>query len=116
MSESEYSSAASATRHANSPLIPQDTVTGLLLSGIGHTDAQQRQNFLVVDASNSPFLNTPSETPLEDIEAAFTSLLNRRDIAIVLINQHVADDIRQLVDGHTAAFPSVLEIPSKDHP
>lgn len=28
----------------------------------------------------------------------------------------VADMIRQLVDDHDQAFPSVLEIPSKDHP
>lgn len=84
----------------------QDTVTGLLLSGIGHIDSKQRQNFLVVD----------SKTQLAKIEEAFTDLSKRRDIAIILINQHVADDIRELIDAHTAAFPTILEIPSKDHP
>lgn len=28
----------------------------------------------------------------------------------------IAEDIRQLIDGHNQAFPTVLEIPSKDHP
>jgi V-type H+-transporting ATPase subunit F len=28
----------------------------------------------------------------------------------------VAEDIRALIDGHNQAFPTVLEIPSKDHP
>jgi len=40
----------------------------------------------------------------------------RKDIAILLINQHIADRIRPRVDTYTAAFPSLLEIPSKDHP
>lgn len=30
---------------------PQDSVTGLLLAGIGHVDDHQNKNFLVVDAS-----------------------------------------------------------------
>lgn len=40
----------------------------------------------------------------------------RKDIAIVLISQYVADKIRPLVDKYTQAFPALLEIPSKDHP
>lgn len=28
----------------------------------------------------------------------------------------IAEDIRELIDSHQAAFPTVLEIPSKDHP
>jgi len=28
----------------------------------------------------------------------------------------VAEDIRQVIDDYDAAFPTVLEIPSKDHP
>lgn len=30
--------------------------------------------------------------------------------------QQIADRIRHRVDTYTAAFPTVLEIPSKDHP
>jgi hypothetical protein len=29
----------------------QDSVTGLLLAGIGHVDNQQKKNFLIVDSS-----------------------------------------------------------------
>ncbi|TEA13473.1 V-type proton ATPase subunit F [Colletotrichum sidae] len=86
----------------------EDSVTGLLLAGIGHvsTGAEQEKNFLVVD----------SKTETAAIEGAFESFTSRKDIGIVLINQHVADRIRHRVDTYTAAFPTVLEIPSKDHP
>ncbi|GJC96842.1 V-type proton ATPase subunit F [Colletotrichum higginsianum] len=106
----------------------EDSVTGLLLAGIGHvsTGADQEKNFLVVD----------NKTETSAIESAFESFTTRKDIGIVLINQHVshgrerrkpisgymltcgqiADRIRHRVDTYTAAFPTVLEIPSKDHP
>ncbi|KAF5498120.1 V-type proton ATPase subunit F [Colletotrichum siamense] len=86
----------------------EDSVTGLLLAGIGHvsTGADQEKNFLVVD----------SKTDTAAIESAFESFTTRKDIGIVLINQHVADRIRHRIDTYTAAFPTILEIPSKDHP
>ncbi|KAH6687736.1 vacuolar ATP synthase subunit F [Plectosphaerella plurivora] len=87
----------------------EDSVTGLLLAGIGHvsTGADQEKNFLVVD----------SKTDTATIEATFESFTTeRKDIGIILINQHVADRIRHRIDTYTAAFPTVLEIPSKDHP
>ncbi|KFY22695.1 hypothetical protein V493_06394 [Pseudogymnoascus sp. VKM F-4281 (FW-2241)] len=87
----------------------EDSVTGLLLAGIGHvTPAPDSQkNFLVVDA----------KTETADIEAAFTRFSSeRKDIGILLINQHIAERIRHRVDTYTAAFPAVLEIPSKEHP
>jgi V-type H+-transporting ATPase subunit F len=88
-------------------------------------DAQR--NFLVVDA----------KTETSEIERAFqTFTQERKDIAVVLINQHVsysctslplwdviltyppqiAERIRHIVDTFTDPFPAVLEIPSKDHP
>jgi len=87
----------------------EDSVTGLLLAGIGHVtpppDAQK--NFLVVDA----------KTDNATIEAMFDKFTTeRKDIGIVLINQHIAERIRHRIDSYTQAFPSVLEIPSKDHP
>ncbi|KAJ1937822.1 H(+)-transporting V1 sector ATPase subunit F [Linderina macrospora] len=84
----------------------EDTITGLLLAGIGDIDAHQRANFLVVT----------SKTTQEQIEEAFTSFTQRKDIAIILINQHIAEYIRGILDEYSAAFPTVLEIPSKDHP
>lgn len=54
---------------------------------------------------------------MSDIEEAFLDFTKEReDIAIVLINQHIADKIRPLVDKYVQAFPALLEIPSKDHP
>ena len=91
-----------------------------------------QKNFLVVD----------NKTDNQTIESTFDNFTQeRKDIAIVLINQHVrdrvpepcslllefvvgktnkhlkiAERIRHRVDTYTAAFPSLLEIPSKDHP
>ncbi|KAJ1860971.1 H(+)-transporting V1 sector ATPase subunit F [Coemansia sp. RSA 2703] len=100
---------ASAT-HKDRTLIAaigdEDTITGLLLAGIGDIDIHQRPNFLVVD----------SKTTQEQIEERFTEYTARKDIAIILINQHVAEDIRGILDEYSAAFPTVLEIPSKEHP
>ncbi|KAK3898377.1 ATPase, V1 complex, subunit F [Staphylotrichum tortipilum] len=87
----------------------EDSITGLLLAGIGHVTPppDNQKNFLVVDAKTD---NTA-------IEAAFERFTNeRKDIGIVLINQHIADRIRHRIDTYTQAFPTVLEIPSKDHP
>jgi vacuolar-type H+-ATPase subunit F/Vma7 len=71
------------------------------------------------------------------IEAAFQDFTERRDIAILLINQHVsqfscrnyrrlvssryifaqiAEKIRPTVDKYQQAFPALLEIPAKDFP
>ncbi|KAI5449929.1 H(+)-transporting V1 sector ATPase subunit F [Naganishia albida] len=84
----------------------EDSITGLLLAGIGHVNQQSKKNFLTVDA----------KTPTSVIEAAFQEFTERPDIAILLINQHVADKIRGTVDRYQAAFPALLEIPSKDFP
>ncbi|KAF9734393.1 H(+)-transporting V1 sector ATPase subunit F [Paraphaeosphaeria minitans] len=87
----------------------EDTVTGMLLAGVGHVTQppDSQKNFLVVDA----------KTQNADIEAAFDRFTQeRKDIAILLINQHIAERIRHRVEMYTAAFPSLLEIPSKDHP
>ncbi|PMD50241.1 V-type proton ATPase subunit F [Hyaloscypha bicolor E] len=87
----------------------EDSVTGLLLAGIGHVTQppDSQKNFLVVD----------SKTDNAAIEEAFERFTTeRKDIGILLINQHIAERIRHRVDTYTTAFPALLEIPSKDHP
>ncbi|CBZ55071.1 putative vacuolar ATP synthase subunit f [Neospora caninum Liverpool] len=84
----------------------EDTVAGFLMAGIGMRDGLGRTNFFVVD----------SKTKRQDIEEAFRTMTERQDIGILLINQHVADDIRYMVDLHTKIIPTILEIPSKDKP
>lgn len=81
-------------------------MTGLLLAGIGNKDAMQQKNFFIVDSKTSRSL----------IEETFRSFLLRKDIAILLINQHVAEQIRSLIEDHHDPFPALLEIPSKDYP
>lgn len=79
--------------------------------------------------------NSVPETQVSTIEASFQEFTERKDVAILLINQHVrctikqlhlspdtgmfiqiAEKIRPTVDKYQQAFPALLEIPSKDHP
>jgi len=80
-------------------------VTGFLLAGIGHRTAEE-SNFLIVKEGTAVSL----------IEQTFTKLVNRPDVGILLINQHVANEIRHLLNAYNETIPTVLEIPSKDHP
>eukprot|EP00420_Gonyaulax_spinifera_P037870 CAMPEP_0197873258 /NCGR_PEP_ID=MMETSP1439-20131203/3100_1 /TAXON_ID=66791 /ORGANISM="Gonyaulax spinifera, Strain CCMP409" /LENGTH=122 /DNA_ID=CAMNT_0043492301 /DNA_START=9 /DNA_END=377 /DNA_ORIENTATION=+ len=87
----------------------EDTVTGMVLAGVGHVDGSGRKNFLIVD----------SKTHQKDIEERFQDLTSRKDIAMILITQGSADLIRHVVDGYTSSgqvVPTVLEIPSKEQP
>lgn len=84
----------------------EDTVTGFLLAGIGNVDHRKNSNFLIVS----------DKTTVREIEESFKDLTTRDGIAIVLINQFVANMIRHLVDNFTQPTPAVLEIPSKDLP
>ncbi|KAI6248801.1 V-type proton ATPase subunit F [Erysiphe necator] len=84
---------------------PQDEIANLNKHVTAPPDSQK--NFLVVD----------SKTDNAAIEEAFDQFTShRKDIGIVLINQHIAERIRHRVDSYTAAFPALLEIPSKDYP
>ncbi|KAJ2897085.1 vacuolar ATP synthase [Zalerion maritima] len=88
----------------------ENTVSGMLLAGIGQVDVineRTEKNFFIVDAK--------VDNPM--IEAAFDNFtVERKDIGILLINQHVAERIRYKLDDFKSPFPTVLEIPSKDKP
>ena len=50
------------------------------------------------------------------MEDAFKDFTTREDVAVVLIAQFVANEIRYLVNEYAEPIPAVLEIPSPDHP
>ena len=75
------------------------------MAGVGHRTAEGA-NFLIVK----------QDTPLSQVEEAFNSFTQRSDVGIILINQHVANDIRHVLKDYNATIPTVLEIPSKEHP
>eukprot|EP01138_Halocafeteria_seosinensis_P008351 gb/GECG01008533.1/.p1 GENE.gb/GECG01008533.1/~~gb/GECG01008533.1/.p1 ORF type:complete len:117 (+),score=14.60 gb/GECG01008533.1/:1-351(+) len=83
----------------------EDTVTGFLLTGIGCTDGQS-SNYFVVD----------EKTSVSDIEDRFTELVTRDDIGLLFITQEVAGDIRHVIQRHEKDQTVVMEIPSKDKP
>lgn len=57
-----------------------------------------------------------ADTTVAQIEEAFKKMSSREDIAIILINQHVASEIRHVLTDYDKTIPTVLEIPSKDVP
>lgn len=63
----------------------------MLLAGVGNVDARHKRNFFLVD--DSTFYKLVQlcivETQQTAVEEAFEDLTTRRDIAIILINQHV---------------------------
>ena len=83
----------------------EETVTGFLLAGIGERSE-----------SSTNFLKVNSKTTNEQIEEFFNNLVKRKDIGIVLISQDIADRIRDTLDAYNEIIPTVLEIPSKQHP
>ena len=85
----------------------EETVTGFLLAGIGERNQ---------DTGNTNFMKVNSKTTNDQIEEFFHSLVTRKDIGIILISQDVADRIRDTLDAYNEIIPTVLEIPSKQHP
>jgi V-type H+-transporting ATPase subunit F len=83
----------------------EETVTGFLLAGIGER-SENSTNFMKVN----------SKTTNEQIDEFFHTLAARKDIGIILISQEVADRIRDTLDAYNEIIPTVLEIPSKQHP
>eukprot|EP00915_Cephaloidophora_sp_WS-2016_P006527 GHVH01008809.1.p1 GENE.GHVH01008809.1~~GHVH01008809.1.p1 ORF type:complete len:136 (+),score=19.37 GHVH01008809.1:85-492(+) len=84
----------------------EDTVTGMVMAGIGQRDGRGSENWFVV---------TP-QTKVTEIEDKFKEFTTRNNIAIILINQFIADKIRFHVDTYSEIVPTVLEIPSKTCP
>eukprot|EP01115_Flamella_aegyptia_P004370 TRINITY_DN1892_c0_g1_i1.p1 TRINITY_DN1892_c0_g1~~TRINITY_DN1892_c0_g1_i1.p1 ORF type:complete len:127 (-),score=31.10 TRINITY_DN1892_c0_g1_i1:35-415(-) len=84
----------------------EDTVTGFLLSGIGNVDAKRQKNFFVVT----------NKTKQSEIETAFRNFIAREDIAVILITQTVAEEIRYILNEYDKLIPTILEIPSKETP
>lgn len=79
---------------SNILLTPSSSVTGLLLAGVGHvTDPPDSQrNFLICE----------NKTERSEIESAFNRFTKeRKDIGIVLINQHV---------GHRPLFQIAVQL------
>merc|ERR1712216_511750 len=89
-----------------SMIADEDTGTGFLLAGIGDIDGGKMSNYTLVEA----------KTAQSKIEDAFKCYTKRNDIAVILINQWIADSIRHVLADYDQIVPTVVEIPSKDHP
>jgi V-type H+-transporting ATPase subunit F len=83
----------------------EETVTGFLLAGVGER-TETSKNFFVVS----------SQTDKMEVEEVFRGLIVRKDVGIILISQHIAEMIREVLDSYEEIIPTVLEIPSKNYP
>ncbi|KAL2272614.1 hypothetical protein FJTKL_06281 [Diaporthe vaccinii] len=77
----------------------EDSVTGLLLAGIGVSFSGQRgrrmyltfrQHVTTGPDSQKNFLVVDNKTDNATIESTFDKLIERKDIGIILINQHAS--------------------------
>ena len=84
----------------------EPTVTGFLLTGIGERNRKGESNFMIVT----------KDTSQQQVEVAFRKLLERDDVGIILISQHIAEIVRNQIAEHEAVIPTIMEIPAKDHP
>ena len=57
-----------------------------------------------------------TETTPAKIEEAFRGFVADPEVAIILITQKCASEIRYILDEYERVVPTVLEIPSKDSP
>jgi V-type H+-transporting ATPase subunit F len=64
----------------------------------------------------SNFLIVNSETSKNQIETAFKDFTSRGNIAVLIIAQVVANEIRKLINDYQQIIPAIIEIPSKDSP
>ncbi|XBW36818.1 hypothetical protein QEN19_002397 [Hanseniaspora menglaensis] len=106
----------------------EDTTTGFLLAGIGavpeksaNEDASAAINDSTVSndvtSGKNFYIYNENKSPVEELLQVFETFTSKRkDIALILINQHIANAIRAQIDSFTDPFPAILEIPSKDHP
>ena len=62
----------------------EPTVTGFLLTGIGERNRKGECNFMIVT----------KDTSQNQIEVAFKKLLDRDDIGIIMVSQHIAEIVR----------------------
>ncbi|CDR97054.1 vacuolar ATP synthase subunit F, putative [Babesia bigemina] len=82
----------------------EDTVVGFLMAGIGSKDGLGRTNYKIITA----------KVGKQEIEQTFNEYKDRRDCGIIIINQHIAEQIRTAIDLHSGPIPAIIEIPSKE--
>jgi V-type H+-transporting ATPase subunit F len=79
----------------------EETLIGFLIAGVENLH------------SDPNLVQVTEETSEEDLRRMFHVLTKRRDIAIVLICDFVAEKIRAEIQEYKDPVPSILEIPSK---
>merc|ERR1711934_132516 len=83
-----------------------DTCSGFLLVGVGDLDRGKGSNYIKVDGN--------TETVV--IEEKFEEMCSRDDIAILVINQWIADKIDSKIRDYNQLIPTIVLVPSKDKP
>lgn len=89
----------------------EDTITGFKLTGInGAGDAVYKSPMGKVNYMHAV---RGSTTDME-IAEVFRAMLGRKEVAMILITQTIADRIREEINKKREAIPVVLEMPGKE--
>lgn len=80
------------------------TITGFLLAGAGVIDRSKQTNYFVVK----------QDTQRADLEHAFNELIQRSDIAVVMVTSTVAEMLRDLIADCDPATKVVMEFPTRE--
>ncbi|XP_066260168.1 V-type proton ATPase subunit F-like [Euwallacea similis] len=84
----------------------EDTCVCFILAGIGQTNEDSSQNFVIVD----------QQTEDLQLELKVLDLLERPDIGLVLITKEAAEKITRLINKYKCIDPVVLIIPGHNGP
>jgi V-type H+-transporting ATPase subunit F len=79
----------------------EDTINGFMISGIEF------------NTKNPNLFQASYNTSEEDLKKMFSTLIMRRDLALVLICDFVFEKIRDEIEKYDKDLPSIIEIPSK---
>lgn len=79
----------------------EETLTGFLMAGI--ENVQDEPNLIQVSLTTSE----------EDLKKSFRMLTSRRDLAIILVCDFIAERLKEDIDAYTDTVPAILVIASK---
>ncbi|XP_060518549.1 V-type proton ATPase subunit F-like [Cylas formicarius] len=107
---SDYSKEHPSKVHPSPELIAvigdEETCVGFILAGTGQLDEWDKPNYHIVGPHTDDY----------EVELAFQSFVDRKDVAIVLITKEAAEKIAYTLKRYKKIIPATLVIPGHNGP